>query len=157
MSINQDSAIGVAERHDDLRLLVDSEDPSQSENNNAVRRIQFKKNNSIETVPRVANQTVQGKLPFQLQQLCASPGCNITKEERQRIADLLIRHAKAFSKDEYDLGMTPLAEHVIESGDAKHVRCPPWRAPIVSAEEEGQDIETMERQRQGIIRGLIIK
>ena len=30
VSINQDSVIGVAERYDDLRLLVDSEDPSQA-------------------------------------------------------------------------------------------------------------------------------
>ena len=46
--------------------------------------------------------------------------------------------------------MTHLAEHVIDTGDAKPVRCPPRRVPIAFAEEERQVIETMERQ--GIIR-----
>ena len=41
VSINQDSVIGFAERYDEIRLLAESEDPSQTENNNAVRRIQF--------------------------------------------------------------------------------------------------------------------
>ena len=108
------------------------------------------KDSATETEPRVADPTVQGKVPSHLQQLCASSGCKRTKEERQRTADLLIRHANAFSKDEYDLGVTHLAEHVIDTGDAKPVRCPPRRVPIAFAEEERQVIETMERQ--GIIR-----
>ena len=150
VSINQDSVIGVAARYDHLRLLVDSEDPSQAENNNAVRKIQFMKDSATETEPRVADSTVQGKVPVHLQQLCASSGCKRTKEERQRIANLLIGHANAFSKDEYDLGVTHLAAHVIDTEDAKPAHCPPRRVPIAFAEEERQVIETMERQ--GIIR-----
>lgn len=150
VSINQDSVIGVAERYDELRLLVDSEDPSQLENNSAVRRIQFMNKTATETVPIVTGQTVQGKLPPHLEELCANSGCNRTEDERKTISDLLIRHANAFSQNEYDLGVTHLAEHVIDTGNAKPVRCPPRRVPLAFADEERQVIETMEKQ--GIIR-----
>ena len=48
------------------------------------------------------------------------------------------------------MGRTHLAEHVIDTGDAKPIRYPPRRVPLAFADEERQVIENMEKQ--GIIR-----
>ena len=37
--------------------------------------------------------------------------------ERRRVAELILRNADIFSKHEYDLGLTLLASHRIDTGD----------------------------------------
>ena len=150
VSINQDSVIGFAERYDEIRLLAQSEDPSQTENNNAVRRIQFMSRKVSETSPLHTQQVELEKVPFHLRTLCEDACSNRTEEEKRKITELLVKHEQAFSKDEYDLGRTHLAEHVIDTGDAKPIRYPPRRVPLAFADEERQVIENMEKQ--GIIR-----
>ena len=66
------------------------------------------------------------------------------------IKALLIEYADIFAQDVYDLGKTHLAEHVIETGDAKPVAQPPRRVPLAFAEAEKMEIEKM--LKQGIIR-----
>ena len=51
--IYQDSVIGRAERYDDIGTLLQSEDPSQSDNHCAVRRIQFMSKSVENEGPRV--------------------------------------------------------------------------------------------------------
>ena len=53
VSIYQDSVIGRAERYEDLHMLVESEDPSQSGNNSAVRRLQLMSEDVERDVPIV--------------------------------------------------------------------------------------------------------
>ena len=152
VSIYQDSVIGMAERYEDLSLLVQSEDPSQINNHSAVRRIQFMNKGMENDVPRVAVRTSQSKLPSHLEQLGSQACQGRSSEEAGIITDLLIKHEKVFSRDEYDLGrVSPeYGVHAIDTGDAKPVRCPPRRVPLAFADEERQVIETMEKQ--GIIR-----
>lgn len=52
--------------------------------------------------------------------------------------------------NDYDLGLTHLVEHTIDTGDAKPVKQPPRRVPIAFAEEEKKLI--MQMQEQGVIR-----
>ena len=52
-SIYQDSVIGRAERYDDIGTLLQSEDPSQSDNHCAVKRIQFMSSSVENEVTRV--------------------------------------------------------------------------------------------------------
>ena len=66
------------------------------------------------------------------------------------IRALLIEYADIFAQDAYDLGKTHLAEHVIETGDAKPVVQPPRRVPVAIAEAEKREIEKM--LKQGITR-----
>ena len=152
VSIYQNSVIGRAERYEDLSTLVQSEDPSQSNNNSAVRRIQFVGQNVKSEVSRVAVHTTQIKLPSHLEQLCSQACQGRSEEERGIITGLLGRHENAFSHDEFDLGRTSpsLGVHMIDTGTSKPVRCPPRRVPLAFADEERKVIETMEKQ--GIIR-----
>ena len=64
VSINQDSVIGFAEQYDEIKLLAESEDASQAENNNAVRRIQFMSRKVSETSPLHTQQVELEKSPF---------------------------------------------------------------------------------------------
>ena len=58
-----------------------------------------------------------------------------------------MRHLGAFTKDEFDLGVTNLAENSIYTGEAKPVRCLPRRVPLTFADEERRVLETMEKQQ----------
>jgi hypothetical protein len=62
----------------------------------------------------------------------------------------LQKYSHPFSVNDYDLGLTHLVEHTIDTGDAKPVKQPPRRVPIAFAEEEKKLI--MQMQEQGIIR-----
>ena len=104
VSINQDSVIGRAERYEDLSVLVESEDPTQSGNNNAVRRIQLYSQYEKAGVSTVAALTLQSKVPSHLEQLRSQACESKSIEEREFITDLLVRHRNAFSCHEDDLG-----------------------------------------------------
>ena len=128
--------------------MVQSEDPTQSNNHSAVRRIQLMSKDVENTVPSVAARTSQSKLPSHLEQLCSQACQGRSSVESRIITDLLIKHEKVFSRDEYDLGrVSPMyGVHAIDTGDAKPVRCPPRRVPLAFADEERKVIETMEKQ-----------
>ena len=85
VSINQDSVIGRAERYEDLSVLVESEDPTQSGNNNAVRRIQLYSQYEKAGVSKVASLTLQSQVPSHLEQLCSQACENKSIEEREFI------------------------------------------------------------------------
>ncbi|MCG8047973.1 MAG: retroviral-like aspartic protease family protein, partial [Candidatus Thiodiazotropha taylori] len=150
--IYQDSVIGTAERYDDLHVLIQSEDPSQTENNNAVRRVQLMSAKAEGDISRTAIHSTQSKLPQHLEDLCSQACHDRTQQEREVITELLIKHENVFSRHEFDLGRTSpsLGVHIIDTGNAKPVRCPPRRVPLAFADEERNVIETMEKQ--GIIR-----
>ena len=150
VSINQDSVICFAEWYDEIKLLAESEDASQAENNHALRKIQFMSRNVSETSPVHTQQVELEKVPSHLRTLCEDACSNRTEEEKRKITELLVKHEQAFSKDEFDLGCRHLAEHVIDTGDAKPIQYPPRRVPLAFADEERQVIENMENQ--GIIR-----
>lgn len=65
------------------------------------------------------------------------------------MANLLSKFQEVFSKHEFDIGLTDLVEHSIDTGDAKPVRLPPRRVPIAFAEKEKNMISQLE---QNIIR-----
>ena len=151
VSIYQDSVIGRAERYDDIGTLLQSEDPSQSDNHCAVRRIQFMSKSVENEGPRVTARLTQCKLPAHLEQLCSQACQGRPSDEAEIITNLLLKHHYAFSRDKFDLGkVDPIyGVHSIDTGDAKPVHCPPRRVPLAFADEERKVIETMEKQ--GII------
>ena len=130
-----------------MSILVQSEDPSQSENHSAVRRIQLMSQDTENSVPHAAVNTSKSKLPTHLEELCSKACQGRSSEEAAVIEDLLVRHQNAFSRDEYDLGrVSPeYGVHEIDTGDANPVRCPPRRVPLAFADEERKVIETMEK------------
>ena len=53
---------------------------------------------------------------------------------------LLKKFKDSFSKDEYDLGLTHLTEHIIETGNARPVKQPPRWLPMAFAGEDKEAI-----------------
>lgn len=75
---------------------------------------------------------------------------NFDQTSQKLLLDLLLEYQDAFSKNDLDLGLTHVSEHIIDTGEAKPIKLPPRRVPIAYAEAELQTINDMEKQ--GIIR-----
>jgi hypothetical protein len=88
-------------------------------------------------------------VPPQLKNLFSEATRERPNYEKEAIAKLLCKYYNAFSTNEYDLGLTHLAEHFIDTGDAKHVRIPARKVPLAFANEEKKVIDQM--HQQGII------
>jgi hypothetical protein len=73
-----------------------------------------------------------------------------TSSEKCIIKQLLLDHLHVFSKDDTDLGLTHLAEHSIDTGDARPIKQRARREPLAFAGEEKKAVEQLERQ--GIVR-----
>ena len=67
-----------------------------------------------------------------------------------QLASLLNRFRDSFSCGEWDLGLTNLAEHAIETGNAAPIKQHPRRVPLAHAEAEKQAIEDL--IAKGVIR-----
>jgi hypothetical protein len=59
-----------------------------------------------------------------------------TREENMVTKGVLLKYRDTFSKEEDDVGLTHLAEHSIDTGNARPVKLPPRRVPLAFAEEE---------------------
>ena len=73
--------------------------------------------------------------------------------EKQRVTCLLNKFQGVFSKGEWDLGLTHLAEHTINKGYAAPIKRAPRRVTLAYAEQEKQAIE--ELKAKGVIRKSI--
>jgi hypothetical protein len=69
---------------------------------------------------------------------------------QEEILHLLQKYSHTFSVNDYDLGLTHLVEHDIDTGDTRPLTQPPRRIPISFAEEEKKLIAQM--HEQGITR-----
>ena len=65
------------------------------------------------------------------------------------ISNMLRKFKDVFSQDDYDLGLTNLTEHVIDTGNALPIKQAPRRVPHALADEEKQAI--IELQEKGVI------
>ena len=66
------------------------------------------------------------------------------------MAALLNNFKDSFSRDESDIGLTNLAEHEIQTGNAPLIKQPPKRVPLAYAHKEKAAIEDM--KAKGVIR-----
>ena len=66
--------------------------------------------------------------------------------EKSEILNLLCDFETTFSKDDCDLGLTKLAEHVIDTGDAKPIKQHPRRVPMAYAGEYKKAVEKLLKQ-----------
>jgi len=71
-------------------------------------------------------------------------------EETKVVAGLLTKFQATFSKDEWDLGLTNLVEHSINTGDAPPIKQRPRRVPLACADAEKAAIEDL--LKKGVIR-----
>ena len=162
IQVNQNTVVGEAEKVESQpTTLFTVEDSDEIKNFNPTRRIKLGESKPV-TWPTNAGiirnlskkgTTDGGKsgvVPHHLINLYNEAAAGRTTGEQEEILHLLQKYSHAFSVNDYDLGLTHLVEHTIDTGDAKPVKQPPRRVPIAFAEEEKKLI--MQMQEQGIIR-----
>lgn len=147
--LRQDAEVGVAERIERLvTVLAVNENEKETNNLESVRRITTSVRNQLQS-----NRIQKGKaadVPEHLKNLYIKATDGKDEHVKEVIAGLLSKHADTFSKDDWDLGITSLAEHPINTGDAQPIKQRPRRVPLAYAEEEKKAIEDL--LKKGVIR-----
>ena len=156
VSIKQDTAVGKAEPIDGVpKVLFQQENETEETNFQKVRRIVIENRTDVseETDVSTARKTTKGQgksVPEHLEDLYLRSTTDLTDEERERLTDLLHRYGDAFSRNDWDIGVTHLTEHAIKTEVKGPVRLPPRRVPLAHADKEKQAIEAM--KAKGVIR-----
>lgn len=142
--------VGQAEPIDGSPMtLTQLESKEESNNFSSVRRINLvqSRNSSFSTyirhrVKRIGEKSDEA-LPKHLVGLYEKSSKELDVDEKNLLRQLLIKFQDSFSKDEWDLGLTHIAEHAIDAGDAAPVKQPPRRVPLAFAYEERKAIEDL--------------
>ena len=157
VTLKQDEVMGQAEAiSEELDILVDHENINEISKLDPVRRImkngesQASHSDGVDPMGNHNSNTTQHGVPDHLRDVVTRVAKCRTHGEIQAIKSTLVKYQTDFSKDEFDLGLTNLAEHVIDTGNAKPVRQPPRRTPIAFQGEEKKAIDKM--YKQGAIR-----
>ena len=133
-TIRRGTVLGLAE---DVQLL-----PSQDESTEGdVCRA---------TSPVPEDEPDEESMPEHLRKLFHDSGGSLSHVEKQQLRVLLVEFADVFSRNEDDIGRTHLTEHVIDTGDAKPIKCAPRRVPLAYAGEDRKALEQL--MRRGCIR-----
>ena len=153
VSIKQDAVVGKAEPIEgEPKVLVPEENSEESDNFHQMRRLTFESKPSLQdehvmdTKPHTARSTGEADIepvPAHLTDLFERTSKAISPAEKARIASLLTKFQDTFSRDEWAIGLTDLAEHSISTGDATPVKQPPRRVPLEHAEAEKKAIEDL--------------
>ena len=157
VSIKKDAVVGWAEPIDGTtKALVQEEDANEADNFHQVRRLTFARQDNIqnrcpssEAIKRSFIDT-EAQVPDHLTDLYTRASTDLNPQEKMQLASLLNRFGDSFSCGEWDLGLTNLAEHAIETGNAAPIKQHPRRVPLAHAEAEKQAIEDL--KAKGVIR-----
>ena len=162
IQVNQNTVVGVAEKVESQpTILFTVEDSDEIHNINPIRMIKLGESKPV-TLPTNAGIIINlskkgttdegknGAVPHHLINLYNEAAAGRTTGEQEDILNLLQKYSHAFSVNEYDLGLTHLVEHTVDTGDVRPVKQPPRRVPIAFAEGEKKLI--VQTQEQGIIR-----
>ncbi|MCG8048608.1 MAG: retroviral-like aspartic protease family protein, partial [Candidatus Thiodiazotropha endolucinida] len=156
VSIKQDAVLGKAELIEGKpRALLQEEDTKERGNYSNLRRIVLVKDD-IERSNQAAEHTrkvktkVPGEIPDHLRGLYEKSSAGLDTDERVKLKTLLLKFQDSFSKNEWDLGLTHLTAHPINTGSAEPVKQPPRRVPLAYADAEKQAIEDL--KAKGVIR-----
>ena len=162
--INQDAVLGTAEIIDtDIAVIEKHETNQEGEAETAVKRIKLENEKcdqgsteaTVQEDIHFENQAdvtsdPAPQLPEHLKELYIKAAEGKNSHQKQIIASTLIECAEAFSVDENDIGLTHLAQHVIDTGDARPIKQRPRRVPLAFADAEEQAINDL--KEKGVIR-----
>jgi transposase InsO family protein/DNA-binding MarR family transcriptional regulator len=141
-TLKQDAEIGRAERIERVvSVLLAKEHELEPENLTSVRRIQLRMDET-KTGPHF-EQALESEVPEHLKELFGRSTKEKSEYEKQVVAGLLVKYQQIFSKHEWDLGLTALAEHSINTGEAPPIKQRPRRVPMAYASEEKKAIEDL--------------
>lgn len=160
VSIKQDTVVGKAEPIvGKPRILFEKETEDEEENYSKVRRVALESKAStlnLDSEPDIAREARKRQVsnaPEHLKDLFQRSTTNLTESEKERVADLLSKYQDTFSRNEWDIGVTNLTEHAIQTEGKGPVRLPPRRVPLAYADKEKQAIEDM--KAKGVIRNSV--
>ena len=151
VTINQDAVVAQAQQISEIQTtLVEAKSPYNQRNLFSIRRIQFedrkiKAQRGVE--PSIESDS---EIPAHLKDLFDRSSADRNFEETGILASLLSDYQDIFSKTEWDLGLTHLAEHPINTGDALPIKQPARGVPMAYASEEKKAIEDL--LAKGVIR-----
>jgi len=64
-------------------------------------------------------------------------------EQREAVEDLLVKYEDIFSRNEFDIGRTPLVEYHIDTGDSRPIRQALRRQPLKHLDAIDENVESM--------------
>jgi hypothetical protein len=150
VTIKQDTVVGIVQPVECEKVLMAEEDPGERDNHSRVRRVVLDTSGEC----RVRRE-VHGKLdlveplvevPAHLRKMYDNIAVKLNEYEKRVLARLLVEYADVFSRDENDLGLTSLAEHEIDTGDATPIKLPPRRVPQAFTGEDEKALEKLVNQ-----------
>ena len=160
VSIKQDAVVGWAEPIDGTpKALVQEEDANEADNFHQVRGLTFARQDNIQNrcpssqAIKKSFIDTEAQVPDHLTDMYTRASTDLNPQEKMQLASLLNRFGDSFSCGEWDLGLTNLAEHAIETEDAAPIKQHPRRVPLAHAEAEKQAIEDL--KAKGVIRESI--
>ena len=152
VSIKQDAVLAQAEPIEGVpRTLIDEEDVKESGNYSRIRRLQLIVDDAVTSSSTIKQckgmeETTSCSVPHHLTGLYEKSSVGLQATEKEKIKQLLVKYRDSFSKDEWDLGLTHLAVHPINTGSAEPIKQPPRRVPIAYAAEEKQALKIFKRR-----------
>ena len=160
VSIKQSAVLGQAEPIEGApRALAQQEDIKENDNYCSIRRLQlitkddsFTSKGTVEQSKRV-QETTSCHIPEHLTGLYEKSSTGLKTDEKEKLKELLVKFEDSFSKNEWDLGLTNLTVHPINTGNAEPVKQPPRRVPLAFAANEKKAIEDL--KAKGVIRDSV--
>ena len=68
---------------------------------------------------------------------------NLRPDEHKRVLDLLMQNKDVFSQSKYDIGLTHVIQHKINTGNAAAIKVAPRRIPLAQRKEVEDEIDKM--------------
>ncbi|XP_053400696.1 uncharacterized protein LOC128557386 [Mercenaria mercenaria] len=142
--------IGKAEKIEWIvNVIAEQENTSETENQAQVRRVETRSNKHDGDMQLPFEPSTEEKVPRHLHDLFSKTVQGRSEKEKQVIAGLFVKYSSTFSTDEWDIGLTSLIEHSIDTGDAKPIKQRPRRVPLAFDNEEKHAIEDL--LKKGVI------
>ena len=157
MSIKQDAVIAKAEPIVGSPQVIFAKESAEEEENfhraRSIKLLQEGVERFQDAEPATAREVqtdIKPPVPQHLQDLFERSAKDLDESQKGKVEDLLSNYQDTFSRDEWDIGLTNLAEHEIKTGDASPIKQPPRRVPLAYADKEKAAIEDM--KAKGVIR-----
>ena len=164
--LHKGEILGRTEQSEEVISWVNEEDPSESANYSAIRRVKIETPEVSPAVRLVGDshdigeqntpflrntvEEMEKTVPEHLKDLYERTVVDKSDSTKVTVAELLTTHSETFSRDDDDLGCTHLATHEIDTGKAKPIKQPPHRTPLAY---QGKDKEAIEKMKdKGVIR-----
>lgn len=147
----QDTTVGFASPVSEMEIFQDHEDAEECSNFEDTRRIKLTVNSQQTEVirkccPQEQLEEASYPIPDHLKELFMESTKDRSSTETKIVADLLIRNEDVFSRNELDLGLTHLTEHVIDTGDSPPIKHRPRPVPLAFANEDRAAVEKLLEQ-----------